>query len=52
MVTPGQVLPSGHILISGRAHEIPDELELMSVTLARKDGLAEQHFSENTAVGN
>jgi hypothetical protein len=50
VVTPWQILPSGHVLIGGRSHEIPDELELMSVALARKDGLAKQHFSEDAAL--
>lgn len=49
MVASRQVLPSRHVLISGRTHEIPDKLKLMGIALAGKDRLAIQHFSKDTA---
>lgn len=50
MVASRQVLPSWHVLISGRTHEIPDKLKLMGIALAGKDRLAIQHFSKDTAT--
>ena len=46
-LTAGEQLPTRHVLIGGRPHKIPNELELMCVAFTRQDRLPHDHLGED-----
>lgn len=37
----------GHVGLGGRAHEVPDEIELVAIALAGQDWFSNQHFAKD-----
>lgn len=50
MLAAWSILPTGHILIIGRSHEVPDNLQLMGIAVTRQYGLTHEHFTKNATA--
>lgn len=49
MLAAGELSPTRYRFVVWRPHEIPDEIELMRIALAGKNGLPNQHLTKYTA---
>ncbi len=46
----GQALPTGHVFVCRGAEKVPNDVELVAVAFARKNGLAHEHLSKYAAA--